>query len=216
MNISLVSSLIVRIEDWSHKFGVQLVNISFAIWDCRSLTLLETTSISIWDNVLFYVALLRYFATIYDHLQASSNTSLHRISLYLQIAGVRANPSLIIYDKLICKKLIAYIIIYFFSYLIGIEIFAVDSRDIPVLIWAVIWIIVLLLELDAEKFRLFRGFAWAITTRERRCNRLFLCRHLEGHRIVIVWQIRVCRRFDELRLVDVIVQIEAEGHQNAH
>ena len=216
MNISLVSSLIVWIEDWSHKFSVQLVNISFAIGDCRSLTLLETISISIWDNVLFYVAFLRYFATIYDHLHVSSNTSLHNISLNLQITGIRANPSLIIDDKLICKKLIAYIIIYFFSYLIGIEIFAVDSRDIPVLKWAVILIIVLLMELDAVKSRLSRGFAWAITTRECRCNCLFLCRHLEGHRIVIVWQVRVRRRFDELRLVDMIVQIEAEGHQNAH
>ena len=133
MNVSLVGSLPVRIEDWSHKFGVQLVNISFAIGDCCTLTLLETISIGIWGHVLWYVVCLCNLTTIYDHLDVSSYTCLHHISLNLQIFSIWANPSFIISHKLICKKSVTFTYICFFSYLICIEISAIDGRDIPIL-----------------------------------------------------------------------------------
>lgn len=72
------------------------------------------------------------------------------------------------------------------------------------------------MELDAEKFRLSIGFDAKFTASERRRNSLCLCRHLERLSIVIVWQVRVRRRTEELRLTDMMVHIEAEGQKYAH
>ena len=130
-----------------------------------------------------FVLCLCYFATIYDHLNVSPYTSLHHVSLNLHKFRVWANPGLSISDVLICKKLIANICIYFLRYLICIEISAVNGRDIPEFKFAVLCMIVFLLELDAVKFRYSRGLDRDSTTSEGCRNRIIVCRHLKRRRI---------------------------------